>query len=377
MRGRAILTLLCMMAGLAGCAALPSNGPTAGRILKAAGSPANQLGFTVVDVAATTLPPNQPDAAVERDMLSALAAATPVERSDLIRKGDTLAISIYEVGISLFGSNAGAAAASPTAPAATGQRLAVQVDEDGRIALPYIGRLEVAGMTPSLLSGIIEGRLRAFSQSPQASVAITDSLENNAYVTGAVVRPGRYRLSSARERLLDVVTLAGGASVGIDEAELRLARGARAVSIRLGEIRPEDVANIAVAPGDRIEILRRPRSYTVFGAAERAAQLAFESSSLSLAEAVARAGGPSDQRADPTGVFLFRVEPGVAGEAPKPVIYRLNMLDPTSYFLAQRIAMRDKDVIVFANASGNVPSKFISLLNQLFSPLITARVLTQ
>jgi polysaccharide biosynthesis/export protein len=39
--------------------------------------------------------------------------------------------------------------------------------------------------------------------------------------------------------------------------------------------------------------------------------------------------------------------------------------------------VRDKDVIYFANAEINPPAKFISLLNQLISPVVTARILTR
>lgn len=371
------------LALLSGCASLPSNGPTASRIESVAQSSANQLGFSVVAIAPDTLPAPRPESQVAAQRLTALAAATPRERSDIIRRGDTLSVAIYEVGISLFGPPAPQAGASPGTPTATGQQISVQVDEDGRIALPYVGRLEVAGLTPELLSGILQARLKPYSQSPQVSIAIAESLANSAYVSGAVAQPGRYRLPPVPQRLLDIVTLAGGASVPSDEAELRLARGTSVATIRLGDLKPEDAGNIRVVPGDRIEILRRPRSFTVFGAADKAAQVPFETSELSLAEAIARAGGPSDARANASGIFLFRYEqapvaddPATPAE-PRPVIYRLNMLDPASYFLAQRIAMHDKDVIVFANAAGNIPSKFISLLNQLFSPVVTARVLTQ
>ena len=52
------------------------------------------------------------------------------------------------------------------------------------------------------------------------------------------------------------------------------------------------------------------------------------------------------------------------------------MLDPQSYFVAQVFQMQDKDVVLFANAGANIPSKFIGLLNQLFSPLVTARAIS-
>jgi polysaccharide export outer membrane protein len=53
------------------------------------------------------------------------------------------------------------------------------------------------------------------------------------------------------------------------------------------------------------------------------------------------------------------------------------MMQPANYFLAQRFAMRDKDVILISNAAINSVSKLVSIGNQLFSPFITARALSQ
>ena len=60
-----------------------------------------------------------------------------------------------------------------------------------------------------------------------------------------------------------------------------------------------------------------------------------------------------------------------------PTIYRINMLRPSSYFLAQNFVMRDKDVLYVANAKANRPAKLIGILNQLITPVVTAKVLTQ
>jgi polysaccharide export outer membrane protein len=53
------------------------------------------------------------------------------------------------------------------------------------------------------------------------------------------------------------------------------------------------------------------------------------------------------------------------------------MLKPQSYFLSQRFAMRDKDVIYIANAAANQPSKLVGIVNQLFSPFVTARAIAR
>ena len=46
------------------------------------------------------------------------------------------------------------------------------------------------------------------------------------------------------------------------------------------------------------------------------------------------------------------------------------MLDPQSYFLAQRFPLLDKDVVYVSNARTNALQKFVGILSQLFSPAL-------
>jgi len=91
---------------------------------------------------------------------------------------------------------------------------------------------------------------------------------------------------------------------------------------------------------------------------------------MSLAEAIASAGGANPNLGDPAAIFVFRYVPDAEGIL-QPVVYHLNMMRTRSYFLAQRFAMQDGDVLYFGNAKANQPSKAIQLISQLFSPILT------
>lgn len=368
-----ILTLGLLGLTLSGCATLPISGPTAGRIANDAKSEKNTLGFKITEFTPASLADES--APVPTASLGELAVGSVSQPVNIIRAGDSLTISIFEVGFSLFGGAMPLDARVENATA-NAQRVGIRVDDQGRISLPYIGTLGVSGLTPEQLERAIEGRLLGLSQSPQAMVAIADSIANSVYVSGTIARPGRVPLTSARERVLDLVALAGGPTTDVDNVELRLVRNGRSAETRLGALRAEAADNIELAPGDRIELANKPRTFTVFGASDRVSQIPFGAGDVTLADALARAGGPSDNRADPKGVFLFRFvrRPDNSEE---PVIYRINLMTPESYFLAQRFAMQDKDLLYFSNSPSNLPTKFISVLNQLFSPVVTARFLTQ
>jgi polysaccharide biosynthesis/export protein len=90
-----------------------------------------------------------------------------------------------------------------------------------------------------------------------------------------------------------------------------------------------------------------------------------------------------DQRANATAVFLFRFEdPEIVGEsAPAhttadgkvPVIYRADLKDPATFFMAQDFAIRNKDILYVADAPAAELQKFVNLLSGIVTPVLTIR----
>ncbi|HEX6443138.1 MAG TPA: polysaccharide export protein, partial [Stellaceae bacterium] len=145
--------------------------------------------------------------------------------------------------------------------------------------------------------------------------------------------------------------------------------------------RPEE--NVFAEPGDVLTLVRRPQTFSVFGATGKNAAITFNSDKLSLGEALAQAGGLNDDSADPGGVFLFRYEPvetvralgqPIATNAPQgvsPIAYRLDLSDAKSYLLAKRFPVRDKDVIFVADSESRDASKIATALSNIVGPVET------
>lgn len=366
---------------LGGCTTLPSNGPTAGEVIGSVKRDDGGLGIAMVDLSKANWQALSPASNITTPNFQDLRRETAFDSPELVRPGDTLSVSIYEVGVSLFSAQSAAGgelSSQISNPVANAQRLSgVQVDENGGVLLPYIGNINVAGLAPRAIEQMIEQRLRGLSQSPRAVVSITDSVNATVYLSGFIRRPGRYRLSVAHERLRGYLAIAGGVDGDPSDVVVRLTRGSDTREMRLSDVQIGSVNDVRLLPGDQLEFLQRPRTYTVFGASDRISQVPFTSDSLSLAEAIARVGGPSDARANPRGIFLFRMTAGASGEPARPTIYRLNMMEPATYFLAQKVAMQDKDLIYFSNSVSGPPTKLIGIINQLFGPFVTARALTR
>lgn len=362
---------------LSGCATLPSSGPTGRQVMRGAQDSEAALKFQVVELDGTAfqkLIQVQPAGRA----VGQLAALAREGRVDRLAPGDVLQISIYEVGMTLFGGGPSSnAAGNVDVDGARAQAInAVTVASDGTIRLPYVGRLMVAGSTPYDVQRMIEQALHGKSQSPQAMVTVVNSPGNSVYMLGDVVRTGRIPLTAARERLLDAVATSGGSKVSNVDTVIRLTRNGESAEMRLGDVRPGSSDDLTLLPGDRVELVVEPRSYSAFGATPRVSQVPFGQTTVSLAEALARIGGPSDIQADPKAVFLFRYDAAAIAAGEPPVIYRLNLMKPESYIIAQNFQMRDKDLIYIANSASNPVTKFVAILNQLFAPLLTAKVLT-
>ena len=145
--------------------------------------------------------------------------------------------------------------------------------------------------------------------------------------------------------------------------------------------------NIVVMPKDNVILVRNPKAFVVLGAATKVAQYNLDLERVTLAEAVARAGGPVDTYGNIGGIFLMRNEPtqlaraviaadqnagnssfvqtDETGDSAGPqtrVIYRVDLTQAGGYFSAQNITLRDKDVVLIANAEATQVQKAMTLL---------------
>ena len=363
-RWKALLFAPCaLILLLPGCAALPSSGPTGHEVVRPIGDPLHGGPLQIVEVS---------------DVASLPAIAVPASSSliepetsptDLLGPGDALDIVIYEAGVALFGGTT--AATGGFDPGAKAEKLpTTRIDDGGYIQLPFIGRVHVAGQTISQVETQLRGGLRGMSQNPQVLVAIHEVITNSVIVGGEVGKPGRLVLPTNHETLSDAIALAGGYRGEAKDLVVRISRRGRDSQTRLTAVLNDASQDARVYPGDRILVLRAPRSFTVMGAPGKVDLVSFSAANESLAEAMATVGGTNPYLGDPKAIFVFRVVSDEAGKE-RSVVYHINMMKTGSYFLAQRFAMRDKDILYIGNARANQPSKLVQIISQLFSPLAT------
>lgn len=365
--------------GLAGCNTLPNSGPTESEVKHAQKDPKkNSVGYGIVQISPDLITLLNSERPPSFSMLASEAVKSLP--NDRVGPGDSLDIAIYEMGVGVFTS--GSTTSAPSSTAKPTLISAVPVDGNGDITLPYIGLLHVTGLTSEQIEAEIQSRLKSKSQSPQVMVKIQTDLENSVIVYGAVKRSGRIPLTLHQERLIDAIALAGGSMQQPEDMIVRLERHGSQAETSLRDLEQDPAQNILLQAGDRIQLILEPRSFTAFGAAHQVTETPFTTSTVNLAEALARVGGPSDSQADPNAIFLFRYEdadiaqrlglPVTTGESRMPIVYQLDMINPASYFLAEHFPMKNKDVLYIANAKTNKVAKTFNLINTLMSPGMSA-----
>ena len=369
---RGAVLVLSVALGLAGCASLPSSGPTGVEIRQAAAK--GHYPFALVEVDTPAMLPPIPE------LPSSGLTTMPPRPTDLIGPGDVLNITVYEAGVSLFGTalrTAAIAGAAGIDTSSSAERLpSVRVDDYGYIKVPFVGRMRAAGHTAAELQSMIQSGLRGMSQDPQVLVTIEQSITNSIILAGEVSKPGRLVLATNRESLVDAIALAGGYRGQAKDAVARVQRDGQSFEIRLSDLLDAPQQDVQVAPGDRITLVSRPQSFSVLGAPNKSEEVDFPRGRLNLAEAVALAGGANPNAGDAGAVFVFRYVPQSNGPD-QPTVFHINMMRAGAYLLSQRFQMRDRDVLYVGNARANQLTKFVSLLSQLFVPVATARALTR
>jgi polysaccharide biosynthesis/export protein len=388
MRWLGKLLFLLGAAGLPGCTALPVDGPDHRSIaFGASATLASERGSIAIDYALLD---------INRVVLDNVVNAGPESffRTFGSSKGPAPVIRVGVgdvVQVTIFESSAGGLfipAEAGTRPGNFVTFPSQTVDRSGMIVIPYGGEIRAAGRQIPEIQREIESKLANRAIEPQALVTMIEQNATEVAVVGDVVNgANKFRIRQGGERVLDILSRAGGMKFPGYELFVTLQRDNKRATVYFPTLVNTPSENVYVAPGDVLYVYREQQKYVAIGALGSSSQTsgvtgqyAFEQERLSLNEAVAKAGGLLDGRANPGQVFLYRIEHrdtlmkmGVNLERfpPSqkfiPTVYRANFRDPSSFFFAQSFPMRHKDVIYASNADAVEVSKFLNYVRTITS----------
>ncbi|ACF02281.1 polysaccharide export protein [Rhodopseudomonas palustris TIE-1] len=371
-----VLAGLLLLISMSACSVLPGTGPSSESVENYATAGVRSttaLPYALVDVSADTIGfLSQPNVV---SFKGSFKDRRP-KPQQVIGVGDVLNISIFEAapgGLFTPGQSAGARPGNfvDLPPQA--------VDQRGNISVPYAGEVPAAGRTVPEVQQAVVARLRNRAIEPQVVVSLNQQHSSVVSVLGDVNTPGVFALNSVGEKLLALIARAGGPKYEAIESYVTLQRDGKKVKVLLSRIVHDPSENIFVRPNDVIFLTREAPTFTALGALNQNvfgynSELTFDVETLTLAQAIGKAGGLNDQQSDPAEVFVFRYEdrPLLAKLGVDtnrfvydriPTIYHVNLRDPAGMLLASGFQIRSKDVMYVANARVVDYYKLLTLIN--------------
>jgi polysaccharide export outer membrane protein len=312
------------------------------------------------------------------------------------------------VSVAIFEAASGGLFIPPDAGARPGnfvQIPAQEVDRNGTISIPYGGSVRALGRTPREIEAEIIEKLKGRAIEPQAIVTIGDRTPNPTTISilGDVTTPVAIALRPGGIRLLTAIARAGGSRYPAHSSLVTVQRKGRTENALLTSIITDPRQNIQLAPEDVVIVTNEPRVFMAFGATGNigsqqsignfvanttntaySRRFIIDRENMSLAEALATAGGPDHERADTRSLFLFRYMPAEtlrrAGidistfPLPQvPTVFTVDLGQAEGYFLANHLYMKHNDIIYVSDSPAVDLVKFLSIINSVTT---TARGVT-
>jgi polysaccharide export outer membrane protein len=246
-----------------------------------------------------------------------------------------------------------------------GELAGTTVRKDGHIYLPVVGKVKAAGKTLTEFETDLRGAAAKFVVDPQVHVEILEHESQKFHVLGHVRTPGSFPVDGDTT-LIEALTLAGG--IG----ETGSLEGATVV--RNGQLLPIDLAalvkggdisrNVFMRKGDLVYVPNNASlKVYVLGEVKKPTPVPLTDGRLSLAEALATAGGPTPARAR-------REIAVIRGGFAEPVVYRINLEE--ALVIDHQIQLRPGDRVIVAPTGLSTSSRY---MQQILPFLVGAQAL--
>lgn len=327
-----LVLLLVLASGLAGCALSPGMGMSV---------PSSQVADS--DVADTQVRIFAISAALIRKQLKELRDELPVELDDLpgpyrVMPRDVLSITVWD---------------HPELTIPAGQYRSAQeaghlVGEDGTLFYPYVGVVEVAGLTVAEIRELLITRLAKVIESPQLDVRVAAYRSQRIHVVGEVAKPGIYPITDLPLTIAEAVHQAGGLTATADGRNITLTRDGETHVVDLLSLYERGAASKHswLRSGDVLYVPDRMNNKVfVMGEVRRPASLLMNRGRMSLAEALGDVGGVDPITSNAGRIYVIR------GADDEPMVFHLDASNADAMLLADKFPLRPRDV-VYVDAAG-------------------------
>ncbi|SEP45817.1 polysaccharide export outer membrane protein [Rhodospirillales bacterium URHD0017] len=345
------------------CTALPGDGPWMGG---AQTTSTEALPFDVIDLTPTTVVAYRQAPTPDRPATTT-SQLSPAQRL-VVAPGDSLKVRIFE----RYGGNI-----FPTIQGQSADLGIQRVGEDGSIKVPVVGNVQVAGLDLNQIERRIIQQLGTQVQEPEVIVEFDAPRTHTVMVSGDVKNPGRVSMLEDVRSVVDAINKAGGpvaspTGSGANQLQVVVRRNGQVIlTSQFSDLLAGN--DIAVQKGDEIIVRPNSRIFTVLGAVLRSGNVEMTKHNLTLLEALGQVGGLNDVRANKTGVYVFRMGDLETNPTARGRVFRLDLFQPVSIFVAQQFGLQPRDVIYVTNAPLYEYDKILTSIYRTFSIIGIAR----
>jgi polysaccharide export outer membrane protein len=331
----------------------------------AAGTTTEALPFDVIDLTPTTIAAYRLPASVDRPSItSTLSAGGQVA----VAAGDALRVRIFEpYEGSIF----------PTIQKPGADFGVQRVLDDGTINIPFVGTVQVAGLSLQQIERRIAQQLAGKAQDPQVIVEFVADRTHTIMISGEIRNPGRVSILEGVRSVVDAINRAGGPTTGgqgsgPNQIEVVVRRQGQVIlTSQFSELLAG--GDIAVQKGDEIVLRPNSRVFTVLGAVFKSGNVEMNKNNISLIEALGQVGGLNDVQANKTGVYVFRMADLQNNPVARARVFRLDLLQPVSMFVGQQFGLQPRDVVYVTNAPLYEYDKILTSIYRTFSIISVVR----
>lgn len=129
------------------------------------------------------------------------------------------------------------------------------VRPDGKVAIPLVGEMQVAGLTPDQFRKNYAAAIGDYVKNPEVFVVVLEVRSKKYFVDGEVQRPGEYPLIGPT-RILEALSRTGGFRDFANRKKIQILRGTQTFRFNWEEVikgkKPEQ--NILLESGDHIVV---------------------------------------------------------------------------------------------------------------------------
>lgn len=226
-----------------------------------------------------------------------------------------------------------------------------QIDQNGYIQFPIIGRYKAGGKTLNQVNQELRGELARYLKTPDVVVRVLAYKGQHFSVQGNVMKSGEFSLNDQPISVYTALGLAGGINPQFgDNSSITLVRQGQ--SYKLNSIALEKAGyslhNLLIQPNDTIYVnSRENQKIYVMGESGKNQSLTMRDQGMSLGDVLGESLGINPMSASRSKIYVVRSNPNDYSTE----VYHLDLTSLGDFGLANQFKMNSNDV-VYVDASG-------------------------